>query len=103
MEHTPNVNVGLIVHIEHEIGIALQRPELQAGKIEIMGIPTRPAGRVTGDMPVGALKSVNEAQRDGFTGIGEIMINSLLDIPIGLPTWDETWYDRLGDHGAFRF
>ena len=98
MEHAPDVNVGLAIHIEHEIGIAFQWPEFEAGQIEVMGITTGTASRVTGDLPVGALQGINESQRDCFPGLAQLMVDGLLNIPVGLLAWN----DRLDGHAVLR-
>src|SRR5688572_13462366 len=38
VKHAPNIDVVSALEIEHEIGIAAQRPKAQAGKVELASI-----------------------------------------------------------------
>lgn len=89
MQYAPDIDVFGTFDVEDQVRIACQRPEAQTGKIQLVRVAGRSAGRMAADVGVGLLQRVNEVQR-GFIGpLAQVVSDGLIDISIGQLTRDD--------------
>lgn len=94
MQHTPDVDVVWMLDIEHEVRKTRQRPYAQSRQVEFMRVTRRGCGQMLTDVAVGLLQRIDEAERDGFTCLTQVIGHRFVHIPLGLLTRD----DRLAPH-----
>ena len=57
--------------------------------MEFVGVAWRTCGRVATDVGVGLLQRIDEAERDSFARLTQVVGDSLVNVPVGLLTRDD--------------
>ena len=89
MQHAPDVDAIGALDVEDQVWIARQRPEEQTGKVQVVRLAGRPAGRMTANVGVCLLQGFDEAQCRLISAIVQVVIYGLIHIPVGQVTRDD--------------
>ena len=98
MEDTPDVYVILAFDVEDEIREALQRPAAQPWDVQLARVTGRSGGRLSTDVRVRPLESIDESQRGLPCALVEVVRDRLVHVPVG----QDTRNDGLDLHGRTR-
>ena len=89
VQDTPDIDVIVTFDVKNQTRIAHEWPGSQTRQFQFVGIARRASRRMSGDMIVGVLKRIDEAERDPFASVSKIVIDGLFDIPVGSFTRDD--------------
>ena len=80
MQHAPNIDLPLPFDVEDQVWELLGDVKAQAGDVQIMSIARRAAPRVRANPVSRPFYRVDELQRNGLTCLGEIVLDSVVDV-----------------------
>jgi hypothetical protein len=83
LQDSPDVDVAGQFNVEDQIRIALQGPGTQAGQVQFMGVSRRANGWLAGDLEIGLLQHLDEAERNLLASFAQVVIDRFLDISAG--------------------
>ena len=88
MAHAPDIDVVCSVDVEHQMGIAGQRPAAQAGQVQLVRAAQGASARVATDAGIGLLQRVDEAEGCLLCIFIQAVSNGFFNVPVGLLTRD---------------
>ncbi len=94
MQNQPYVDVVIAFNVEHQIGIALQRPAKPPRQIQLVGVERHTRGRMAADMKIGLFQSIDKTERSLLGLLVKLVADSASHVLAG----KGTWHDRLGFH-----
>ncbi len=80
MQDAPDINVIISRQEKHQIGKPFQFAAAQSRQIELVTPARRSAFRIFGNLRVGGLQRINEAEGNIGAAFGKIMVDCLLGI-----------------------
>jgi transposase len=94
VEHAPDIDMLLTLHVENQVWISGQRPGAQTRKVQLERVARRSRGRMLSDMHVGPFQCIDEAHGCLLGVFGHIVVEDLLDVAHR----SLTGYNGLGLH-----
>ena len=85
MQHTPDIDPGLVFHVEDEVWIPREWPRSEFGDVEFIGEAEGAAVGVAPDVSEAPFECVDEPRGDGRSGLCRVVSKDGVDVVGGEP------------------